>query len=128
VDVAYLTREISATNTSLTAPARSIQLRAQAEAEVGIDNGESRWVGQDWTTPAQVQANQLIPLPEPARCGLIKLASDTIATSSKAVAVAASVDSTGRIHPARPARRPRAAPAAAAQFKHSNPCPEGPRR
>jgi hypothetical protein len=43
VAVAYLTRETSATNTSPTAPARSIQLRAQAEA--GIDKGESRWVG-----------------------------------------------------------------------------------
>jgi hypothetical protein len=128
VDVAYLTREISATNTDLTAPARSIQLRAQAEAEAGIDKGESRWVGLDWTTPAQIQANQLIPLPEPARRGLINLASDTIATSHKAVAVAASVDSTRQTHPARPARRPHPAPAAAAQTKHSNPGPKGPGR
>jgi hypothetical protein len=128
VDVAYLTGEISATNTSLTAPARSIQLRAQAEAEAGIDNGKTRWVDQDWTTPAEIQANQLIPLPEPARRGLINQCSDTIATSNKAVAVAASIDSTRPTHPDRHARRPRPATATAAQSKHSNPCPEGPRR
>jgi hypothetical protein len=59
--------------------------------------------------------------------GRFNLASDTIATSSKAAA-AAFVDSTRRAHPARPARRPRPAPAAAAQSKHSDPCPKGPRR
>lgn len=57
-----------------TAPARMIGMRAQGEAKIAIAN------------------NQLIPLPEPARRGLLNLGDDLIATANQAVAAAALLD------------------------------------
>jgi hypothetical protein len=72
----------------LTAPARIIGMRAQGEAEIAIEQGETRYEGVTWTTRSQIAAKQLIPPPEPARRGLINLADDVIA-ATKAVAATA---------------------------------------
>ena len=52
----------------------------------------TRYEGVTWTTRRQIAANRLIPLPEPARRGLINLADEVIATTNRAVAAAAQVD------------------------------------
>ena len=64
-------------------------MRAQGEAEIAIEQGETRYKGVTWTARSQSAVNQLIPLPEPARRGLINLADDVIATTNHAVAAAA---------------------------------------
>jgi len=92
VDIAYVVRDTAADHPALTAPARTIGMRAQGEAEIAIEQGETRFEGVSWTTPRQVATNQLIPLPEPARRGLINLANDVIATTNQAVATAAQLD------------------------------------
>ena len=92
VDIAYVVRDTAADHPGLTAPARIIGMRAQGEAEIAIEQGETRYEGVTWTTPRQVAANRLIPLPEPARRGLINLADDVIATTNQAVAAAAQLD------------------------------------
>jgi hypothetical protein len=89
VDIAYVIRDTAADHPGLTAPARIIGMRAQGEAEIAIEQGETRYEGVTWTTRSQIAANQLIPLPEPARRGLINLADDVIATTNHAVAAAA---------------------------------------
>jgi hypothetical protein len=89
LDIAYVLRDTAADHPGLTAPARIIGMRSQGEAEIAIEQGETRYEGGTWTTPRQIAANQLIPLPEPARRGLINLADDVIATTNQAVAAAA---------------------------------------
>jgi hypothetical protein len=89
IDIAYVVRDTAADHPGLTAPARIIAMRAQGEAEIAIEQGETRYEGVTWTTRSQIAANQLIPLPEPARRGLINLADDVIATTNHAVAAAA---------------------------------------
>ena len=92
VDVAYVVRDTAADHPGLTAPARVIGMRSQGEAEIAIEQGESRFEGVTWTTPRQIATNQLIPLPEPARRGLINLADDVVAATNHAVAAAAQLD------------------------------------
>ena len=87
VDLAYVVRDTAVDHPGLIAPARIIGMRAQGEAELAIEQGETRYEGVTWTTPHQITANQLIPLPEPARRGLINLAS-----TNRAVAAAAQLD------------------------------------
>ena len=89
VDIAYVVRDTAADHPGLTAPARIIGMGAQGEAEIAIEQGETRYEGVTWTTRSQVTANQLIPLPEPARRGLTNLADDVITTTNHAVAAAA---------------------------------------
>jgi hypothetical protein len=89
VELAYVTREIAADHSGLAAPARVIAMRAQGEAEVAIEQGETRFEGVRWVTPHQIAANQVIPLPEPARRGLINAATDVAAATNQAVAAAA---------------------------------------
>jgi hypothetical protein len=89
VELAYVTREIAADHPGLAAPARVIALRTQGEAEVAIEQGETRFEGVRWVTPHQIAANQIIPLPEPARRGLINAATDVAATTNQAVAASA---------------------------------------
>jgi excisionase family DNA binding protein len=81
VDIAHVVRDTAAHHPGLTAPARIIGMRAQGEAEIAIEQGETRYEGVTWTTRRQIATNQLIPLPEPARRGLINLADDVIATA-----------------------------------------------
>jgi hypothetical protein len=89
VELAYITREISADHPGLAAPARVIAMRAQGEAEVAIEQGETRFEGVRWVTPHQLAANQVIPLPDPARRGLVNAATDVAAATNQAVAAAA---------------------------------------
>jgi hypothetical protein len=120
VDLAHLTREVAAAGQSLSAPARAIAPRAQADAEAAHDQGATRYDGQTWVTPAQVAGNQSVSFPEPVRRGLVALADDVIATATKAVAssaslanqraktaIVASTSSTGRATQARDAAAPR---------------------
>jgi hypothetical protein len=67
-------------------------MRSQGEAEIAIEQGETRYEGVTWTTRRQIAANRVIPLPEPARRGLIDLADEVIATTNRAVAAAAQLD------------------------------------
>jgi hypothetical protein len=89
VELANVTREIAADHPGLAAPARIIAMRAQGEAEVAIEQGENRFEGVRWVTPQQIAANQVIPLPEPARRGLINAATVVAAATNQAVAAAA---------------------------------------
>jgi hypothetical protein len=89
VELASISREIAADHPGLAAPARIIAMRAQGEAEVAIEQGETRFDGVRWLTPHQIAANQVVPLPEPARRGLVNAASDVAAATNQAVAVAA---------------------------------------
>jgi hypothetical protein len=81
VDIAYVIGNTAADHPGLTAPARIIGMRAQGETEIAIEQGETRYEGVTWTTRSQIAADQLIPLPEPARRGLITLADDVITTT-----------------------------------------------
>jgi hypothetical protein len=92
VEIAYVVRDTAADHPGLTAPARIIGMRSQGEAEIAIEQGETRYEGVTWTTRRQLASNQLIPLPEPARRGLINLADDVIATTNQAVAAGAQLD------------------------------------
>ena len=89
VELAYVTREVAADHSGLAAPARVIAMRAQGEAEVAIEQGETRFEGVRWVTPRQIADNQVIPLPEPARRGLVNAATDVAAATNQAVAAAA---------------------------------------
>ena len=58
VDIAYVVRDTAADHPGLTAPARIIGMRAQGEAEIAIEQGETRYEGVTWTTrqPDRVQS------------------------------------------------------------------------
>ena len=94
VELAYVTREVAADHPGLAAHARVIAMRAQGEAEVAIEQGETRFEGVRWVTPQQIAANQVIPLPEPARRGLINAATHVAAATNQAVAAAAHLQPT----------------------------------
>jgi hypothetical protein len=92
IDIAYVVRDTAADHPGLTAPARIIGMRSQGEAEIAIEQGETRYEGVTWTTRRQIAANPVIPFSEPARRGLINLADEVIASTNRAVAAAAQVD------------------------------------
>jgi hypothetical protein len=130
VDIAYVVRDTAADHPGLTAPARIIGMRAQGEAEIAIEQGEARYEGITWTTRSQIAANQLIPLPEPARRGLINLADDLIATTNRAVAAAAPLhpnDVKGANRTSHQAHRGRS-PEALQIARPHDPGPRGPQR
>jgi hypothetical protein len=130
VDIAHVVRDTAADHPGLTAPARIIGMRSQGEAEIAIEQGETRYEGVTWTTPRQIAANQVIPLPEPARRGLINLADDVIATTNQAVAAAAQVDPSNVTRSIRPDPRTcRVHTFESPQINRpQNPAPKGPRR
>jgi hypothetical protein len=106
-------------------------MRAQGEAEIAIEQGETRFEGVSWTMPRQVATNQLIPLPEPARRGLINLANDVIATTNHAVAAAAQLDPSDATRSSRSGRgAPHVRPSVEAvrRTKPHDPARGGPRR
>jgi hypothetical protein len=130
LDIAYVVRDTAADHPGLTAPARLIGMRAQGEAEIAIEQGETRYEGVTWTTRRQIAANQLIPLPEPARRGLINLADDIITTTNQAVVAAAQLhpsDSKGANRSGREAHRGRSAETLQIARPY-DPAPRGPRR
>jgi hypothetical protein len=94
VELANLTRETAADHPGLAAPARVIAMRAQGKAELAIEQEETRFEGVTWVTPRQIAANQVIPLPEPARRGLVNAATDVVAATNQAVAAAAHLNPT----------------------------------
>jgi hypothetical protein len=113
VELAYVTRELAADHPGLAAPARVIAMRGQGEAEVAIEQGETRFEGVRWVTPHQIAVNQVIPLPEPARRGLVNAATDVVAATNQAVAAAAHLNPTDHAPPVGadgPPRVGRAAP------------------
>ena len=130
IDIAYVVRDTAADHPGLTAPARIIGMRSQGEAEIAIEQGETRYEGVTWTTPRQIAANQLIPLPEPARRGLINLADDVIATTNRAAAAAAQVDPSNLTRSIRsdPPTRHGQSFESLQINRPQNPAPKGPRR
>jgi hypothetical protein len=130
VEIAYVVRDTAADQPGLTAPARIIGMRSQGEAEIAIEQGETRYEGLTWTTHRQLASNQLIPLPEPARRGLINLADDVIATTNQAVAAAAQLDPSDVTRSTRSGQRAHLGRSAAShQITHPHdPAPRGPRR
>ena len=131
VDIGYVVRDTAADHPGLTAPARTIGMRSRGEAEIAIEQGETRFEGVSWTTPRQVATNQLIPLPEPARRGLINFANDVIATTNQAVAAAAQLDLSEVTRSFRSGRgAPRAGPSAEPLrlTQPNDPARGGPRR
>jgi hypothetical protein len=130
VEIAYVVRDTAADHPGLTAPARIIGMRSQGEAEIAIEQGETRYEGVTWTTHPQRASNQLIPLPEPARRGLINLADDVLATTNQAVAAGAQLDPSDVTRSTRPGREADLGPSAQShQITHPHdPAPRGPRR
>ena len=130
VDIAHVARDTAVDHPGLTATARIIGMRAQGEAEIAIEHGETRYEGVRWTTPRQISSNEVIPLPEPATRGLINLTEDVIATTKQSVAAAAQLDPSGVTRSVRSgpeARRGRSVERR--QITHPpGPSPKGPRR
>jgi hypothetical protein len=68
VDIAYVVRGTAADHPGLTAPARIIGMRAQGEAEIAIEQGETRYEGVTWTTqPNRGQSADPTARASPAR-------------------------------------------------------------
>ena len=88
LDLAYVNRDVAADHPGLAAPVRVIAIRALGEAEIAAEQGDTRYEGLTWATPKQIAANQVIPLPEPARRGLVDITDDVITAATHAVAVA----------------------------------------
>jgi hypothetical protein len=89
VDVVHVAREVAETHTTLTAPARVIAMRAQGEAEIAKEQGITAYDGKTGASARQIATNQMIPLPDPARRGLVNLTNHLIAACNRAVAAAA---------------------------------------
>jgi hypothetical protein len=130
IDIAYVVRDTAADHPGLTAPARIIGMRSQGEAEIAIEQGETRYEGVTWTTRRQIAANRVIPLPEPARRGLINLADEVIATTNRAVAAAAQVDPSNLTRSTRSDRATNRRRSFESRqiTRPQNPAPKGPRR
>ena len=137
VDMAHVTRDIALTEPTLTASARTIAMRTQADAERAIDHGERRYLGVDWVTAGDVRSNRIIPLPDAARRGLVDTANHVIATVDQAAAAAATLTPSERAQPARatgaldqpdPYVPMSGRPAETRNLSGRNPTPEGPRR
>jgi hypothetical protein len=130
IDVAYVVRDTAADHPGLTGPARIIGMRSQGEAEIAIEQGETRYEGVTWTTRRQIAANRVIPLPEPARRGLINLADEVIATTNRAVAAATQVDPGNLTRSMRSDRATdrRRSFESLQITRPQNPAPKGPRR
>jgi len=129
IDIVYVVRDTAADHPGLTGPARIIGMRSQGEVEIAIEQGETRYEGVTWTTRRQIAANRLIPLPEPARRGLINLADEVIATTNRAVAAAQADSSnlTGSTKFDRATVRRRSFESLQIT-RPQNPAPKGPRR
>lgn len=128
VDVDYLTRDVAATHPDLTAPARAIGMRAQSEAEKALDRGDSTYTGMSWATPRQIWINQVIPLPAPARHGLVNLSEQVIAASIKVEAAAAPLRPSGPEHRPTPDRGRPSRGSTSPKIGANAPRRDGPRR
>jgi hypothetical protein len=129
IDIAHVVREVAANQPTLTAPARVIAMRAQGEAEIAKEQGLTAYDGKTWASARQIATNQMIPLPDPARRGLVNLTNNVITTCNRAVAASAPLDPSESAQPDRSVAPPalrrsgqsRTAP-------RREPAPKGPRR
>jgi hypothetical protein len=129
VDIAHVAREVAATQPTLTARARVIAMRAQGEAENAKEQGLTAYDGTTWASARQIATNQMIPLPLPARRGLVNLTTDVIASCNRSVAAAAPLD------PSESSQQKRSAPPVAPRrsgqsrtMRRHEHAPKGPRR
>ena len=81
-------------------------MRAQGEAEIAADQGNTEYQGMTWATERQIAANELIPLPAPARLGLIKATDQVIASCNSTVAAAATLEPSDSAQVREPVRAP----------------------
>src|SRR5215204_4986020 len=79
-------------------------MRAQGETEIAADQGNTAYEGMTWATERQIAANQVIPLPTPARLGLIKATDHLIASCNSAVGAAAPLDASESAQAREPVR------------------------
>jgi hypothetical protein len=129
VDIAHVAREVAATHPTLTAPARVIAMRAQGEAEIAREQGITAYDSMTWASERQIATNQMIPLPEPARRGLVNLANDVIATCNRAAAAAAPLDPSESAQPKRSGPPPALRRLGQSRtMRRQAPAAEGPRR
>jgi hypothetical protein len=128
VDIAHVAREVAATHPTLTAPARVIAMRAQGEAEIASEQGITAYDGKTWASARQIATNQVIPLPEPARRGLVNITGDVIATSNRAVAAAAPLDPSDCAPMKTPIGRGRKVPSPSTNIPGAKPVTRAPRR
>ena len=54
IDIAYVVRDTAADHAGLAGPARIIGMRSQGEAEIAIEQGETRYEGVTWITRRQL--------------------------------------------------------------------------
>jgi hypothetical protein len=132
IDIAHIAREVAATHPTLTAPARVIAMRAQGEAEIAREQDITAYDGKTWATARQIATNQVIPLPDPARRGLVNLANDVIASCNRTVAAAAAAAPPDRSDCARMktpvAGERKVRPASSKKAPGAEPAFRGPRR
>ncbi len=129
VDIAHVAREVAATHQKLTAPARVIAMRAQGEAEIAREQGITEYDDKTGACARQIATNQIIPLPEPARRGLVNLTNDVIATCNRAVAAAAPLDPSESVQPKRSGPPPALRRSSQSRtMPRQAPASEGPRR
>jgi hypothetical protein len=104
-------------------------MRAQGEAEIAAEQGNTAYQGITWATESKIAANQVIPLPTPARLGLIKATDHVIASCNSAVGATATLPTSEsarvREHVGAPAiRQTHHGPTT----PHQEPAPRGPQR
>ncbi len=102
--LAHAIRTTAAHDPGLTAPARTINMRARAETEHAIEHGDYREPGTDRPTTHQPTRNAIIPLPGPARRGLVTNADALITTCGRVIDTTTGVH-TDLVHAPRPAGR-----------------------
>lgn len=88
VDVAYLSRDIAASDRGLTGPAQAMTRRATAERPTAEDDDVV------WVDLSDVHANRLVPVPDPVRDGLVAASDTVVRAASTAVSAAACLDRT----------------------------------
>src|SRR5215211_6435798 len=90
LDVAHLTREIAATSQTLTAPARQIAMRAQGDAEIAADQGNTDFEGMTWATDRQIKPGDTTAHPCPP--GTHQATDHVITSCNSAVTAAATLE------------------------------------
>ena len=118
--LAHAIRTTAAHDPGLTAPARTINVRARAETELAIERSDYREPGTDRPTADQPSRNAIIPLPGPARRGLVTNADALITTCGRVI------DTTTGVHTdlVRPPQASRPRPAAATPTRPIRAWPE----
>jgi hypothetical protein len=86
VDVAHLTRDIAATDDRLQGPARAMNKRAMADADL-VPRSEVTDPMAAWVPARDLLTNRIVPLPEPVRAGLVA-ATDAAARAATRLASA----------------------------------------